>query len=84
MIRSILLFVLFLVVYQAVKTVIRSAMEAYYRPDESRRLPGEEMVLDPCCRTYIVKGRSVMKRIKGIPVYFCSSACADRYEAQRR
>jgi len=84
MIRAILLFVLFMVIYQAIKTVIRSAVDAYGRPDETRRLQGEEMVLDPQCRTYIVKGRSVSRRIKGTVIHFCSTDCADRYEQGRR
>jgi len=83
MIRLILLFVLFLVIYHALKTVIRSAMDAYHRSESERKLPGEEMVLDPSCRTYVVKGRSVMRRISGNPTYFCSTDCADRYEQRQ-
>lgn len=84
MIRAFLVFVLFLLVYHAIKTLFRSAVDAYGRPEDSRRLPGEEMVLDPQCRTYIVKDRSVARRINGATVYFCSAECADKYERARR
>lgn len=84
MIRVLLLFILIVLVYQAVKTVVRSAIRAASEPDERPRLQGEEMVLDPHCRTYVVKGRSVSRRIDGVVVYFCSSGCAEAFEHQRR
>ncbi|MDA8100420.1 MAG: hypothetical protein M0042_12440 [Nitrospiraceae bacterium] len=84
MIRIILVFILVVLLYQAVKTVVRSAIEAA-RPDEPdgrqrpRRHAGEEMVQDPQCRTYIVKDRAVTRRVHGEVRYFCSIACADAY-----
>ncbi len=84
MIRLILLFLLFTVLYHAVKTVIRAAMNAYHSPDEPGKLPGEEMVLDPQCRTYVVKGRSVSRKINGTTRYFCGAECADKYEEGHR
>ena len=38
------------------------------------------MVLDPGCRTYVVKDRAVTRRIRGSVHSFCSEACARRYE----
>ncbi|MDH4161775.1 MAG: hypothetical protein OEW15_03680 [Nitrospirota bacterium] len=84
MIRAILLFILFAVLYQAVKTVFRAAVRAAQDPSDTGRLPGEEMVLDPQCRTYVVKGRAVIRRISGAPTHFCSTHCADEYERLRR
>ena len=80
MIRAILIFTLLTVVYLAVKTVFRSARDAYHggEPREPR-IPGEEMVQDPQCRTYVVKGRAVTRRAGGRKQYFCSDACADAY-----
>ncbi len=88
MIRALFYAFLLLVLYQAVKTVIRSAISAYGESDEPRRrsdrLPGEEMVQDPQCRTYVLKDRAVRRRIGGMTAYFCSNACADEYARGRR
>ena len=83
--RAILFFILLMVVYQAVKVVIRSALTAY-RGGEQRmpRIPGEEMVQDPQCRTYVLKGRAHARRIAGRTTYFCSAGCADAYERDHR
>ncbi len=88
MIRALFYAFLLLVIYQAVKIVIRSAISAYGEGDEPRRssgrLPGEDMVQDPQCRTYVLKDRAVKRRIGGMTAYFCSSDCADEYARGRR
>ncbi len=89
MMRVILTIILFVVLYHAVKTIFRSAASAYYgENDGSRqrpgRLPGEEMVQDPQCRTYVVKDRAVTRRVNGATAYFCSDACAEKYLRGRR
>jgi uncharacterized protein len=87
--RAIVYAILFLVLYQAVKIVIRSALSSSgsdsgtERPSGSR-LPGAEMVQDPQCRTYVVKDRAVTRRINGSTAFFCSDACADAYVRSRR
>ena len=83
--RAILFFLLAFVVYQAVKVVVRSALSAY-RSGEQRtpRIPGEEMVRDPQCSTYVPRGRALARRIAGRTVYFCSAGCADAYERDHR
>jgi YHS domain-containing protein len=80
MIRTALIFIFLVILYYAVKTVVRSAIGAYHRDDGERRLRGEEMVLDPQCKTYVPKGRAVMRRVGGKTVPFCSEACARAYE----
>jgi YHS domain-containing protein len=42
------------------------------------------MVQDPQCRTFVVKGRAVARRIGGRTTYFCSESCADAYERDHR
>ena len=83
--RAFLLFILIVVVYQAVKIVFRSALSTYQgggkRPP---RIPGEEMVQDPQCRTYVVKDRALIRRIGGRTEHFCSAACAEAYERDHR
>ena len=86
MIRGLLLFLVIFVIYFALKTVVRSAVKTY-RDDEQRRgrqIRGDEMVLDPECRTYVVKDRAVTRRIRGTLTHFCSDACAGRYEEKNR
>ncbi len=86
MIRSLLIFFALLLVYYAFKAVFRSAVRGYYA-DERRQstvLPGEEMVQDPECRTYVVKSRAVTRRINGKLCLFCSETCAKQYEAKNR
>jgi YHS domain-containing protein len=83
--RAVLYFILILVVYQAVKTVFRAAMTAYHSGEaRAPRIHGEEMVQDPQCRTYVVKGRALARRIGGRTTYFCSAGCADAYEREHR
>jgi YHS domain-containing protein len=84
MIRAIILVVLLIVLYQAVKTVFRAATQAYHRDEGPPRLSGQDMVQDPQCRTYVVKDRAIARRSEGMTVYFCSKACAEEYERRRR
>jgi uncharacterized protein len=85
MIRNILVFIVIIFVYYSLKTVLRSAFKAYHEePDAPVRLKGEEMVLDPECRTYVIKGRALTRRIQGKLHSFCSDACAQRYEEKHR
>jgi YHS domain-containing protein len=46
--------------------------------------PDDVMVLDPVCSMYLPKSKALARRIGDVTVYFCSEACADRYEAQQR
>ncbi len=87
--RALLYVILIIVLYHAIKTVIRSAISASQEGDGDRQrssdqLHGAEMVQDPQCRTYVVKDRAVMRRIQGSRVYFCSDACADEYVRSQR
>jgi YHS domain-containing protein len=84
MIRYILIIIIFLVVYYAVKVVIRSAIGTYTNEERKSRLPGDEMVLDPECHTYIVKRRAVTRHIGGRLCFFCSEVCARQYEEKNR
>jgi len=80
MIRGILVFFCILIIYNALKTVFRSARQAYRQEDPRTRIMGDEMVQDPECRTYVLKDRAVVRRIQGTNIFFCSEACARQYE----
>jgi hypothetical protein len=60
MIRNLLVFIVIVIVYYSLKTVLRSAFKAYHEEHNApAQLKGEEMVLDPECRTYVIKGRAL-------------------------
>jgi YHS domain-containing protein len=85
MTRVLLLIAILVVVYYAFKTVLRAAVRGSQDEDQKRtRLMGEEMVLDPECRTYVLKERAVTRRIDGQLHSFCSEACAKQYEEKKR
>ncbi len=85
MIRSLLIIVFLLVVFYALKTVFQAAIKGYQKDDRNRdRLMGEEMILDPECRTYVPKGRAVTRRVGNKLCYFCSETCAKQYEDKHR
>jgi uncharacterized protein len=86
MIRSLLIFFFIMIIYYAVKTVVRSAYRAYHHEEAPprERLKGDELVRDPQCRTYVVKGRAITRRIGGKLYSFCSETCAREYEAKNR
>ena len=52
--------------------------------DEMRGGVIDDMIQDPQFGTYIPKGEAVRRRIDGEDRYFCSEACADRYEKEKR
>ena len=83
MIRTVLIFLFLVVLYYAVKTIVRSAIGAYHGSDGRRRPDGEEMVLDPQCNTYVPKGRAITRRVGGKTVAFCSDNCAKQYEERK-
>jgi uncharacterized protein len=85
MMRALLLFILIVVAYKAVKTVLRAALSTYHGGEKRPpRIPGEEMVQDPQCRTYVVKDRALIRHRGGRTEYFCSAACAENYERDHR
>lgn len=84
MIRALLILFLAMLVYSAIKNMLRAAGRAAHDGERKAQIRGEEMVLDPQCRTYVIKDRAVARRIKGSLIYFCSEDCANKYEAQSR
>lgn len=84
MIRYVLFIIAFFVVYYAIKAVVRSALGTYAKEDRKARIPGDEMVLDPECHTYVIKHRAVTRRVEGNLRYFCSETCARQYAEKNR
>ena len=84
MIRSILIFIFILVIYAALKTLYRSARKGYRGGEKHAQIKGQDMVLDPACRTYVLKERALARRVHGKLTFFCSEACAQTFEKQNR
>ncbi len=82
MVRYLVILAVVILLYYAAKAAIRSVISANTGTERKDRLPGEEMVLDPECNTYVVKHRAVSRRIDGKTYYFCTEACARKYEKQ--
>jgi len=84
MIRALFIVFLGMLLYSAIKTVLRAASRSYREGERKAQVHGAEMVLDPQCRTYVIKDRATARRIKGNLIYFCSEDCANKHEAQSR
>ena len=71
--------VAFLILY-VIFTVVRSLLRARSAKPEKLRSDrlGEDMVLDPQCRSYLPRSEAVAQSGK----YFCSRECARRYLSQ--
>ncbi len=84
--RGIIFFLAIIVIYYAFKIVVRSVLKGYHENEQrrSKRVMGDEMVLDPECLTYVVKDRAVARQIRGSRIHFCSDDCARQYEDKNR
>ncbi|MEK7234866.1 MAG: hypothetical protein AAB268_13705 [Elusimicrobiota bacterium] len=84
--RAIMFAVYVLIVYYAVRAVLRRILQTQQRP--TRPCPDEsadgEMVLDHECRVYVLKKCAVTRSIRGNVLYFCNDACATAHAAKNR
>jgi YHS domain-containing protein len=46
--------------------------------------PGEDLVEDPFCHTYVPVSNALKAECAGKTVYFCSRKCLDLYKQQRK
>ncbi|MCD6306005.1 MAG: YHS domain-containing protein [Deltaproteobacteria bacterium] len=44
----------------------------------------DEMVQDPLCKTYVPRRTAYRRTVNGREYFFCSEACADRFEEQTK
>jgi YHS domain-containing protein len=82
MLRFLLFAILIYILYRIVKGFWGSAKQIH----KSRNTAGviDEMVQDPFCETYVPRREAVRKVIDGKEYFFCSTECAEKYEAQKR
>ena len=88
MLRAIVDFVLMMIVFAVLRAVIGafskaaggSAAGPVHRPAPPRDVPtGGELKRDPVCGTFVPVIGSLHKSVNGIPQYFCSQTCLDRF-----
>ena len=82
MVRLVLLVALVLLLARVFWRLIDGIIEGAggRRRDESRR--AVPMARDPICGTFVVPGRAVMLADGQQRLYFCSTACRDKYRAR--
>jgi len=68
-----LLLILFIILQYLVK-----GMPAR-RKKSSRESEPEELVQDPCCKTYVPKRSAIRKRLSGKDYYFCKQECLKKF-----
>ncbi len=82
--RGLLFLIAAVVIYYALKALVHSAIKSHVAEDSRKRVKGEDMVLCPECRTYVVQDRAVTRSVGGSACSFCSEACASRHEQKHR
>jgi len=82
--RLVLFIILSIFVARAFWRLVDGVIEGLSdRPAGSaREIRGVQMVRDPVCGTYVVPDRAVAVMEGRRQIYFCSTACRDRYRAQ--
>lgn len=86
MIRYLILFILFAILYHFLRSMIRGLFAPSGRRTKPREesLPSEELVQDPFCRTYVPIRSALRRKVDGRELFFCSRECAERYIARER
>ena len=85
MLRLLLLFCLIVFLARAFWQLVDGVVEgATGQPRRQRRSRGIAMARDPVCGTFVVPDRAVAMSVAGQQLYFCSTACRDRYRDGRR
>ncbi|HCC59482.1 MAG TPA: hypothetical protein DEQ47_19905 [Solibacterales bacterium] len=93
MLRAIVDFVLMMIVFAMLRTIISAVSRAVggaaagpmNRPAPAPRRgdfpTGGELKRDPVCGTFVPVSGSLHKNVNGITQYFCSQTCLDRFRA---
>jgi uncharacterized protein len=84
MLRFVLLLVMFVFIARAFWRVVDGVIEgltgAPRTPARERR--GMAMVRDPVCGTFVLPDRSLSVTVGRQQLFFCSTACRDKYRAK--
>jgi YHS domain-containing protein len=83
MLRYVLLLALIVLIARAFWRVVDGVTEGLRGSGQgSRRSSAVPMQRDPVCGTFVVPDRAVTLAIGRRQLYFCSSACRDKYRAR--
>ncbi len=89
MLRTILEFVAYLLVFLALRAFLRGAFRRSgqapqprmdSRPQSTAVPSGGELKKDPVCGTYVSTTASLSRKVGSETFYFCSAECRDRYK----
>lgn len=84
MLRFVLFVILSIFIARAFWRLVDGVIEGMSdRPaGSSREIRGVQMARDPVCGTFVVPDRAVAMTEGRRQIFFCSTACRDRYRAQ--
>jgi uncharacterized protein len=84
MLRFTLLLILFVFIARAFWRVVDGIIEAVTGTPRTPARPsrGVPMVRDPVCGTFVLPDRAVTATIGRQQLFFCSTACRDKYQAK--
>ena len=77
MLRLILFIVSTVILYAILHFLIKDMSSN--RKRANRSMEPEELVQDPCCKTYIPKRLAIKKTVGGKEYYFCNQDCLRNY-----
>jgi len=83
MLRLALLLILFIFIARAFWRVVDGAIEGVTGKHRTTGRPaGVQMVRDPVCGTFLLPERALTITDRRQRVFFCSTACRDKYQAR--
>ena len=81
MLRLALLLILFIFVARAFWRVVDGVIEGVRGKRATPARPDVQMVRDPVCGTFLLPARAVILTDRRQQVFFCSTACRDKYKS---
>jgi len=83
MIRLVIAGIIVYVVYRFLKSLFTPAERPVGNASRGTpRIEGEDLVKDPCCGTYVPINSAYKITLNGKTLYFCSSACLEKYKRE--
>ncbi len=82
MIRLVIAGIIVYVIYRLIKTLGKSSekVSGGRSYGEAPRIEGEDLVMDPCCGTYVPVNSAFKATVNGKTLYFCSEECLEKYK----
>lgn len=74
--------IFYIIIIYFIVRIFRTISLSFEEKKKEKTSEGEDMVLDPNCRTYIPKRDAIIKKVRGERFYFCSEKCFKEYKAK--